>query len=50
MAFIFLSYLISFFLIWKQKKNWALLMFTLSTLLSIAMFFYHTTSTLNLNF
>ena len=50
MAFIFLSYFITFVFVWKENKKWAYIFFILSTVLSIMMFFYHTTSSLNLNF
>ncbi len=50
MAFLFLSYLVTFLFVWKHKKKWAYAFFALSTTLSILMFLYHATSTLNLNF
>ena len=50
MALIFLSYLITFLLVWRQQKKWAIVLFIVSTTLSFAMFFYHTDSSLNLNF
>jgi hypothetical protein len=50
MSFIFLGYLLSFLLVYKNKKKYALIIFALSTIASILMFSYHTTSSLNLNF
>ncbi len=50
MAIIFLTYLAAFFFILKRNKTMAYISFALSTILSVAMFLYHTNSTLNLNF
>jgi len=50
MAFLFLSYFVTFVLVFQGKKKLAYGGFALSTLLSVMMFFYHTTSSLKLNF
>ncbi|APD06096.1 hypothetical protein UJ101_00557 [Flavobacteriaceae bacterium UJ101] len=50
MSILFTFYFLTFFTIYKKKKTLSYLFFTISTLISIGMFFYHTTSSLNLNF
>lgn len=50
MALIFLSYLAAFLLVLKNKRRLAYLCFAASTLLSLLMFCYHTSSSLELNF
>ena len=50
MALVFLAYLVAFLLVLKNKRRLAYLCFTASTLLSLLMFCYHTSSSLELNF
>jgi hypothetical protein len=50
MSLIFFAYGLSFFMLLKKDKKKAYIFFTLALLASIGMFFYHTTSTLQLNF
>jgi len=50
MAILFLSYFLTMGAVVLQKKKLAIFLFVISTLSSIGMFFYHTTSSLNLNF
>jgi len=50
MAFVFLCYFVNFVLVLKGKKKLAYGCFVLSTTLSLLMFWYHTTSSLDLNF
>jgi hypothetical protein len=50
MSLIFLCYLVAFGLIYLGKKKPAFVVFALSMTLSLMMFWYHTTSSLNLNF
>lgn len=50
MSLIFLCYLLTFVLIHKGKRKPAYLLLALSTALSLVMFWYHTTSSLDLNF
>lgn len=50
MIFLFLSYFVAFVFVLTKRKKPAYVFFALSILLSIGMYFYHATSTLNLNF
>ena len=50
MSFLFLSYFLAFVLVLRGRKMAAFAWFALSTAMSIGMFLYHTTSSLNLNF
>lgn len=50
MALVFLAYLAAFLLVLKNKRRPAYLCFAASTLLSLLMFCYHTSSSLELNF
>ena len=50
MGFLFLSYLATFLLVLKNKRKLAYMCFGLSTVLSLLMFWYHTPSSLELNF
>ncbi|CDF79957.1 hypothetical protein BN863_22450 [Formosa agariphila KMM 3901] len=50
MSLIFLIFLTAFILLIKQKKKLALAVFSLGLVCTVAMFFYHTTSSLQLNF
>jgi hypothetical protein len=50
MAFLFLSYLATFACVIRGRRSAALAGLALSTALSVAMFFHHTTSGLELNF
>ncbi len=50
MSIIFLLYFLSFFAVYIKKETLSYTLFTISTLLSIGMFLYHTNSSLNLNF
>jgi len=50
MAFLFLSYLATFLLVLRGRRAAAIAGVALSTLLSVAMFLHHTTSSLELNF
>jgi hypothetical protein len=50
MGLIFLSYLATFLFVLKNDRRMAFVFFGLSTALSLAMFWYHTSSSLELNF
>jgi hypothetical protein len=50
MAFLFLSYFVSFVFVIRGQRGPAVAGLALSTVLSLAMFLYHATSSLNLNF
>lgn len=50
MAFLFLSYFATFLLVLRGRRAAAIASVALSTLLSVAMFLHHTTSSLELNF
>ena len=50
MSLIFLCYLLTFVLILKGKRRPAYLLLGVCTILSLAMFWYHTNSSLDLNF
>jgi hypothetical protein len=50
MSLLFLAYGIAFILLIRKQQKKAYFFFILATVASLAMFSYHTTSTLNLNF
>lgn len=50
MSLLFLTYALSFFMIVRGNKKRALLFFTLAAIGTLAMFFYHADSALDLNF
>ncbi|MGY8933708.1 MAG: DUF5993 family protein [Flavobacteriales bacterium] len=50
MSLIFLTYGISFIMLLKKDKNKTYFFFTLASIASLCMFFYHATSPVNLNF
>ena len=50
MAFLFLSYLVTFVCVIRGQRAAAFAGLAISTVLSIGMFLHHTTSSLDLNF
>jgi hypothetical protein len=50
LSLIFLVYGISFIFLLRKQKEKVYLSFTLATIASLCMYFYHATSSLNLNF